>query len=79
MATDESNIGWWFWLFLFVEVNVTWIAMDLWLQRHHHEYLTTEVREILAGGGWRALAFVALVGATFGLIIYHFGYQRLNG
>lgn len=73
---DESNIGWWLWLVLTVNINVTWIGMDLWLARHHHEYLTIEVREILAGGGWRGLAFAAMVGATFAIIAYHFFWQR---
>ena len=75
-VTDESNIAWWFWLILFVELNATWIWMDLWLKRHHHEFLTTEIREILSGGGWRALVFVAFLGATFGIICYHFFWQR---
>lgn len=42
---DESSIGIWFWVALIVEVNVTWIAMDLWLNAHGHELLTTEFKE----------------------------------
>lgn len=74
--TDESNIGWWLWLVLLVLFNAIWICMDLWLHRHHHEMLTIEVREVLAGGGWRALAAAAFTGATFSVILYHFFWQR---
>jgi hypothetical protein len=75
-VTDESNIAWWFWLILIVGVNATWITMDIWLKRHGHEYLTTEIREILAGGGWSGIIFAAAVGATFGIAYYHFFWQR---
>jgi hypothetical protein len=44
-VTDESSIGIWLWLALIVGVNATWIAMDVWLRKHGHEYLTTEFRE----------------------------------
>lgn len=42
---DESSVGHWLWLWLVVQTNATWIAMDVWLRKHHHEYLTTEFRE----------------------------------
>lgn len=74
--TDESNIGWWLWLALFIDINATWIGMDLFLRARRHEYLTIEVREILAGGGWRGLGFAAMIGATFAIIAYHFFWQR---
>lgn len=73
---DESNIAWWFWLVLAVEINATWIGMDMWLHRHHHEYLTDEIREILAGGGWWALIAAAVTGATFGIVLFHFFWER---
>lgn len=76
---DESDLPLIFWVILLVGINALWIWMDLWLHRHGHEYLTIEVREILDGGGWRALLFCAFVGATAGLIFYHFFWQRLTG
>jgi hypothetical protein len=42
---DESNIGVWLWVALIVGINITWVAMDVWLHRHHHELLTTEFKE----------------------------------
>jgi hypothetical protein len=43
--TDESNVGIWLWLALILIINITWISMDIWLAKHHHEMLTTEFRE----------------------------------
>jgi hypothetical protein len=48
----ETPIGVWLWLVLVVEVNATWIGMDLWLRRNGYEYLTTEFREGLRHGLW---------------------------
>jgi hypothetical protein len=52
MKTDESNIGIWLWLALFIIVNATWIGMDLFLRWSGHEYLTTEFREGLRQPVW---------------------------
>jgi hypothetical protein len=74
--TDESNIGLWLWAALIVEINVTWILMDVWLQAHGHEMLTVEVHEGLKTGGWRGLLLCAFIGAAFGIAAYHFFWQR---
>lgn len=76
MRVDESNIGIWLWVVLLVEINATWIAMDLWLKAHGHEYLTTEVREGLAHGGWTGIALAAFIGMMLGVMYYHFMWQR---
>lgn len=64
---DESHIGVWFWLILFIEVNATWILMDLWLRAHGHEYLTTEFKEGLRNPiiGPFLAGFVALTVVAF--------------
>lgn len=74
--TDESNIGWIFGLICVLLTLTPWIGFDLWLKRHHHEYITTEVRELLQGGGWLPIAFMAFVGAVLAIAAYHFFYQR---
>lgn len=74
--TDESLIGAWLGLGYVLACLVLWIPIDLWLHRHHHEYITTEVREVLENGGWTAVAFVVAVGAVIALGAYHFFYQR---
>lgn len=67
---DESKIGIWFWLVLVLEVNATWISMDLWLHAHGHELLTTEFREGLSEPLWGpVLAF--LVAGTVAAFVYH--------
>lgn len=73
---DESPIGAWIGLAYVMVCLTLWIPIDLWLHRHHHEYITTEVRELLEGGGWPAVGFVVAVGAVIGLGLYHFFYQR---
>ena len=73
---DESLIPLFFWLVLLVDINVQWIAMDIWLKRHGHEFLTTEVREILQGSGaWGLVISFAFFG-TIGMMLFHFAYQR---
>lgn len=74
--TDESNIGAWLGLIYASICLVGWIPIDLWLHRHHHEYITTEVRELLQSGSWSAVVFVMLVGAILALAWYHFTYER---
>lgn len=68
--TDESNIGVWLWVVLLVDINVTWIGMDLWLRSHGHEFLTTEFREGLANPliGPFLFGFTLL---TFGAFFWH--------
>lgn len=73
---DESNIGAWLGAIYACAVLLGWIPIDLWLHRHHHEYITTEVRELLQGGGVGAVVFVCMVGAVLGLGFYHFFYER---
>lgn len=74
--TDESSIAWVFWIVLIVAINAIWIGMDLWLRAHNHELLTREIREVLAGGSWRSLLVAAFTGATFGIVMFHFFFQR---
>lgn len=74
--TDESPIGAWLGLIYAVLALTGWIPIDLWLARHHHEYITTEVRELLAAGGWRAMLFMTCVGAVLAIGGYHFFYQK---
>ena len=73
---DESTIGAWLGAIYASLVLVCWIPIDLWLHRHHHEYITTEVRELLQGGGWAAIIFVLMVSGVIGVALYHFFYQR---
>jgi len=75
---DESSIGIWLWVVLLILVNAEWIAMDLWLRRNGHEFLTVELREGLLGGGWTGLLLAAAIGATLGIALYHFGFQALS-
>lgn len=73
---DESLIGAWLGGVYAVVALLGWIPIDLWLHRRGHEYITTEVRELLKGGGWGAVIFVACVAAVLGVALYHFFYQR---
>jgi hypothetical protein len=75
--TDESNIGIWFWLVLIIEVNATWILMDLWLRAHHHEFLTTEFREGLRNELWGPIV-VGLMCFTVGAFVWHMFTARGN-
>lgn len=68
--TDESNIGVWLWVVLIVDVNVTWVAMDLWLRAHGHEYLTTEFKEGLSSE-WFGPLVVGLLCFTVGAFCWH--------
>lgn len=73
--TDESSIGVIFWIVLIIEVNATWILMDLWLHAHRHELLTVEFREALQ----RPIAGFLLAFLTFGTFagaIWHFFIQK---
>lgn len=76
MKTDESNIGIILWIILLLNVNVQWIAMDWWLHRHGHEYLTTEVREALQSSGAWGLVISFVVGGVLLMAAFHFAYQR---
>lgn len=66
-ATDESPIGVWLWLVLIAIINGSWISMDIWLGRHHHEYLTTEFKEGLRHPLWGPIivGFLAFTVAAF--------------
>ncbi len=68
--TDESNIGIWLWLVLIVEINLSWIAMDLWLRKHHHEFLTTEFKEGLRNPLLGPL-LCFLVAGTVAAFVFH--------
>ena len=70
MKIDESPIGLWLWLVLIVSVNAEWIAMDLWLHAHGHEFLTTECREALHSDWWPVPVILTVV--TFAAVIIHF-------
>lgn len=72
---DESNIGIWLWVILIVQTNVEWILMDLWLDRHGHEFLTTEVREALRSPAWAAVV-TFLIGGTISAFCYHMLVQK---
>jgi lysylphosphatidylglycerol synthetase-like protein (DUF2156 family) len=69
-TTDEKPIGVWFWLILIVEINVTWIAMDIWLGKHHHEFLTTEFKEGLNHPVWGPF-IVGLLAFTVAAFLWH--------
>lgn len=68
--TDESPIGVWLWLVLIIEVNASWIAMDLFLRWRHHEYLTTEFKEGLHNELWGPL-IMGLVAFTVVAFLTH--------
>lgn len=76
MKTDESLIGAWLGIAYVVAVLVGWVPIDMWLRRHHHEYITTEAREVLQSGGWRGVIFCFLVAGVVGVGLYHFFWQR---
>ena len=78
MSTDESPIGVWLWLALIIEVNATWIGMDLWLRAHHHEFLTTEFREGLRNQLWGPIV-VGLLCFTIGAFCFHMFTTRGQG
>lgn len=68
--TDESNIGIWLWIALIAIINITWIGMDVWLAKHHHELLTTEFKEGLRDVIWGpVLCF--LVAGTIAAFVWH--------
>lgn len=73
---DESPIGAWLGAIYTCACLLGWIPIDRWLHRHHHEYITTEVRELLEGGTWKAILFVFLVGGILGIAFFHFFYER---
>jgi hypothetical protein len=74
--TDESHIGIWLGLICVALALLPWIPFDLWLRRHHHEYITTEFREALQDVGNWGLLVCGIVGAILGIALYHFFYQR---
>lgn len=74
--TDESNIGVWFGLICVALTLLPWIPLDAWLQRHRHEYITTEFRELLTNGGWIALIAMFFIGGMLAVAAYHFFWQR---
>jgi hypothetical protein len=68
--TDESPIGVWLWLVLIIEINASWVAMDLYLRAHHHEFLTTEFKEGLNHEVWGPL-IVGLLAFTVAAFVWH--------
>lgn len=70
MTPDESTIGVWLWVALIVEINATWIAMDVWLHAHGHELLTTEFKEGLRGTITGPL-LCFLVAGTVAAFVWH--------
>ncbi len=73
--TDESNIGVWLWVVLLVEINLSWILMDLWLKAHGHEFLTTEFKEGLSGTITGPI-LVGATSATVGAFVWHMWSNR---
>lgn len=76
MKPDESNIGIILGLICVALALLPWIPMDLWLKRHGHEYITTEVREGLQSSGPWGLVFCFFVGGILAVAAFHFFYQR---
>ena len=74
--TDESHIGIWLGLTCVALALLPWIPFDLWLKRHHHEYITTEFREALQSSGPWGLIIAFFVGGILMVAAYHFAYQR---
>lgn len=71
---DESHVGIYLWVVLIVVVNATWIGMDLWLHVHGHEFLTTEFKEGLKGGGvWPPLLAFLTFGTIAAFIVHMWG------
>ena len=70
VVPNESNIGVWFWLVLIVAVNALWIGMDLWLDAHGFELLTTEFKEGLRDQLWGPVLAFATFG-TIGAFLFH--------
>lgn len=67
---DESPVGAWAWLILFVGINIYWISFDIWAYHNNHEYLTTEFREAMANELWGPL-LMGLVAFTIVAFIVH--------
>jgi hypothetical protein len=76
MKPDESNIGIIFGLICVALALLPWIPFDIWLKRHGHEFITTEVREGLQNAGAWGLVFCFFVGGILAVALYHFFYQR---
>lgn len=72
---NERPIGIWLWLVLVVEVNATWIGMDLWLRAHRDELLTTEFREGLHSQIWGPL-ITGLLAFTVAAFVWHMYLDR---
>lgn len=72
---DESNIGIWFWVALIIGINVVWISMDIWLAKHHHEFLTTEFKEGLRNPVLGPL-LCFLVAGTVAAFVWHMWSNR---
>ena len=67
---EKAPIGVWLWLVLLVEVNATWVSMDLWLHKHGYELLTTEFKEGLRHQlGGPVIAF--LTAGTIAAFLWH--------
>jgi hypothetical protein len=76
VRTDESHIGIVLGLICVALALLPWIPMDAWLRRHHHEYITTEVREALQSSGYWGAIIVFVVGGLLAVALFHFFYQR---
>lgn len=76
MKTDESHIGIYLGLICAALALLPWIPADLWLKRHGHEYITTEIREALQASGPWGIIICATLGALLGAAAYHFFYVR---
>ena len=74
--TDESPIGIWLGLTCVALALLPWVPMDLWLKRHHHEYITTEFREALQDAGPWGMLICFVIGGILAVAGYHFFYQR---
>jgi hypothetical protein len=72
--TDESNIGVYLWIALILEINISWIGMDLWLRHHGHEYLTDEFREGIANHIWGPVLLLLIVN-TVAVFVGHMWFR----
>ena len=65
----------WFWLVIFIEVNVTWISYDIWAKASHHNTLTRQMHDWMFSPGigpfiFAGIAFVVVLALTH-FLRYH--------
>ena len=61
----------WFWLVIFIEVNVTWISYDVWAKLNHHNTLSRQMHDWMFNPAIAPFLFGGLAGVVV-LLVLHF-------